>query len=78
MARSGFRYLFKELVASGLLIGWGCLSIWLAYRIIRDGAVTLIEPNPYIIWAELIGGFIVIGLAIERLVDDFKRIRRYR
>ena len=40
MATKGFWYLFKELVTSAFLIGWGGLYIYIAHRIIRDGAVT--------------------------------------
>lgn len=65
-------YMIKELIIDGFAIAAGILSLFIFYKIVTVGAITLVENSPWILWSEIVMGLFLFGLGIERTVCDFK------
>lgn len=74
--RMNWEYI-KEIVADMFGVGMACFMIWHLWMIATHGSFTVVEPNPLILWGEIIctGGFLI--LTFERfLLDTVKSTAR--
>ena len=67
---------FKEFIADIALIG-AALALLVAFIIIGiRGVYTAVDENPYIWGAEVALFLLILGLGIERLVNDIKKMKK--
>jgi len=65
-----------EIIGDSLIICFGSWSIFVFINLIVYKGLLLVEPSPVILWGELITAGIIVGIGIERLVDDMRRRKR--
>ena len=67
--------LLEEIYAD--LYGISAISwiIFHLFMIAKYGTFAITEGNPYILWIEIGVTILVLGLMIERLIDDFRKKR---
>ena len=59
-----------EIIGDALLIVFGLFSVMLFWGIIYQGKVILVEPDSFIVWTELVIGFLIIVLGAYHLYHD--------
>ncbi len=65
-----------ELLGDVLILAFGLFSLWLFLPIFRYGEVTLIEGNRALLIAEIIMAALVVLIALERAINDIRRLGR--
>jgi len=63
----------KEIASDVILIGYGLFFLWVFIWIAVFGYMRIIEPCSYILYIEIVGAILMIGLGIERLKRDIKK-----
>ena len=66
----------KELICDGLLIGWTLFILGQLVYFLVVGNLTIGEPNRPLLIVEIIAIAGMVGLAIERLVNDLRKLRQ--
>lgn len=63
----------RSLLAYSLLLGMAASLLWLFLLIERYVKYLVEEPNPFILWAEIVMCVGTMVFAIERIVHTFRR-----
>lgn len=59
-----------EFLGDACILSFGAFSLFLLVRIFKHGKLLLVEPNRRILVLEILTAIAILGVAVERLVDD--------
>ena len=65
----------KELIAFSLVIACGVAFICIFVSILLTGGYMAVEPNIYILWAEIAGSLFIFGFGIYGFIEKLRRIK---
>ncbi len=58
----------KQILLSATVVGMGLAWLWHFYQILTSGRVYFQEPNPVILWAEIVGIAILTGFGLYMFI----------
>ncbi len=58
----------KQILLSATVVGMGLAWLWHFYQILTSGRVYFHEPNPVILWSEIVGIAILTGFGLYMFI----------
>ena len=63
----------KQILLSATVVGMGLAWLWHFYQILTSGRVYFHEPNPVILWSEIVGIAILTAFGLWSFIAQLRR-----